>query len=146
MKPFSHLALSVSAGLLAFAAVNANLQAADTKNSSKTTTLEIPKSVFAIPSSPKDGRDPFFPNSTRLYEAAVIKTTQSTAIASLTLKGISGEADHRYVIINNHTFAAGDEGDVISSGVKIHLRCIEIKQNSAVIEADGRRSELFLAN
>ena len=31
----------------------------------------VVRSVFAIPASPRDGRDPFFPESTRPYEEAV---------------------------------------------------------------------------
>ena len=54
--------------------------------------------------------------------------------------------DHRLVIINNHTFAAGDEGDVITRDGRIHLSCIEIKTNSVVIEVGGQRHELFYSD
>ena len=45
-------------------------------------------------------------------------------------------------IINNHTFAQGDEGDVLTSQGRVHLECIEIKANSVVIEYGGQRHEL----
>ena len=64
-------------------------------------------------------------------------------MTSLVVKGFSGSMDHRLVIINNHTFAVGDEGDVVTSAGRIHLNCIEIKTNSVVIEVGGQRHELF---
>ena len=71
-------------------------------------------------------------------------TTQSTIDpSSLAIKGFSGSVDHRYVIINNHTFAAGDEGDVITSSGRIHITCVEIRTNSVVIDVGGQRHELF---
>jgi len=61
---------------------------------------------------------------------------------ALTLKGISGAPDHRLVIINNHTFAAGDEGDVITEQGRIHVRCVEIKPHAVVVEVSGHYHEL----
>jgi hypothetical protein len=106
--------------------------------------VETPKSVFIMPSKPQEGRDPFFPNSMRPYEAAMAANRHSAAVGSLELKGISGDPDHRLVIINNHTFAEGDEQDVITIAGRIKVRCLEIKPGSVVVEADGQRVELFL--
>lgn len=100
-------------------------------------------SVFLIPSDSKGGRDPFFPNSTRPYRVAVSTNSRSAEVSALVIKGFSGSVDHRLVIINNHTFSSGDEGDVITSAGRIHLSCIEIKTNSVVIEVGGERHELF---
>jgi hypothetical protein len=58
------------------------------------------------------------------------------------LKGFSGTPGHRLVIINNHTFAAGDEGDVITEQGRIHVRCVEIRSHSVVIEVSGKYHEL----
>ncbi len=101
------------------------------------------RSVFMLPSNPQEGRDPFFPDSTRPYKVAVIATPRAADVTSLVVKGFSGSMDHRFVIINNHTFAVGDEGDVVTTGGRIHLSCIEIKTNSVVIEVGGQRHELF---
>lgn len=101
------------------------------------------RSVFNIPSDPREGRDPFFPNSTRPYKVATSSVSRAEDVSTLVIKGFSGSMDHRYVIINNHTFAAGDEGDVVTSGGRIHLSCIEIRTNSVVIEVGGQRHELF---
>src|SRR5271154_39304 len=76
--------------------------------------IETPKSVFVMPNKPQDGRDPFFPNSMRPYEAAIVANRHSAAIGSLELKGFSGDPLHRLVIINNHTFAEGDEQYVMT--------------------------------
>ena len=101
------------------------------------------RSVFVIPSEPREGRDPFFPNSTRPYKTTVTTVSHSADISALIIKGFSGSMDHRFVIINNHTFAPGDEGDVITASGRVHLSCIEIKTNSVVIEIGGERHELF---
>lgn len=100
-------------------------------------------SIFIVPSSPREGRDPFFPNSTRPYKTAVAAVSHSADLSALAIKGFSGSVDHRFVIINNHTFAPGDEGDVITSGGRIHINCVEIKTSSVVIEIGGERHELF---
>jgi hypothetical protein len=99
------------------------------------------RSIFVLPSNPREGHDPFFPDSLRPYESAVV-TNHTVEITSLIFKGVSGPPDHRLVIINNHTFAAGDEGDVTTSQGRIHVRCVEIKADSVVIEATGQRVTL----
>jgi hypothetical protein len=104
------------------------------------------RSVFILPANSKEGRDPFFPDSTRPYEQAAAANPRVSDITSLVLKGFSGSLDHRLVIINNHTFATGDEGDVVTSTGRIHLRCVKIKTNSVVIEVGGQRHELFYSN
>jgi hypothetical protein len=105
---------------------------------------EAPKSLFAMPSKPEEGRDPFFPNSMRPYEAAMAANRHSAAADSLELKGFSGDPLHRLVIINNHTFAEGDEQYVITSAGRIQVRCIRIQSRSAIVEADGQRVVLSL--
>jgi hypothetical protein len=107
---------------------------------------ETTRSVFILPSNPKEGCDPFFPNSNRPYEIAAAANMRTGNLTSLVLKGFSGSQNHRLVIINNHTFAAGDTGDVITSDGRVHLRCIEIKTNSVVIEIGGQRHELIYSN
>jgi len=74
----------------------------------------VSRSVFVIPTNPKDGRDPFFPNSTRLYETVSAAQPHIGDVSSLILKGISGPPDHRLAIINNHTFGVGDERKTLS--------------------------------
>jgi hypothetical protein len=100
------------------------------------------RSVFMMPANARDGRDPFFPESNRPYEdamAAQHATVDATAIA---VKGISYEHGRAMVIINNHTFALGDEGDVLTTGGRVHLRLAEIRSGSVIVEVNGSRREL----
>jgi|HubBroStandDraft_1064217.scaffolds.fasta_scaffold634160_2 hypothetical protein len=104
------------------------------------------ESVFTLPSSPSEGRDPFFPNSTRPYEEMVSKHRNPVELTSLQIKGFSEIAGQRYVIINNHTFAAGDEGDVITPDGRIHIRCLSVGQDSVLVESGGAQHILKFSN
>ena len=102
-----------------------------------------PRSVFVMPASVRDGRDPFFPESTRPYEEAV--TTKSALDPNVfVVKGISVERGHAMAIINNHTFAVGDEGDVLTGGKRVHIHLVEIRGGIVVIEVNGTRRELTI--
>ncbi len=141
IKNFCMNVMPVSLSIGCAAALAANAAPAARSDDAGT-----PRSEFTLPSNPKEGRDPFFPGSTRSYEAAAVTNIRVADVTSLVLRGFSGSMDHRLVIINNHTFAAGDEGDVITPVGRIHLSCIEIKTNSVVIEVGGQRHELFYFN
>lgn len=96
------------------------------------------KSVFIWPTNPNEGRDPFFPNSMRPYQDFAPKARQ-VDLTTLEIKGFSEIAGHRYVIINNHTFAEGDEGDVLTPGGRVHLRCLTVGIDSVLVESNGER-------
>jgi hypothetical protein len=98
------------------------------------------RSVFIMPSSPREGRDPFFPESTRPFEELQQQT--NSPVKALAVKGLSWEHGRAMVIINNHTFAIGDEGDVLTTGGRVHLRLAEIHKDAVVIEVNGSRREL----
>jgi hypothetical protein len=98
------------------------------------------RSVFIIPAKPQEGRDPFFPDSMRLYKT--VTPTQATIIANLSVKGFSGTPGNWTVIINNHSFGVGDEGDVIDGTGRVHVHCLEIAPGRVIIEANGQRREL----
>jgi hypothetical protein len=144
MKSFCKNTMAVLlliASATALAVIAAPVAQADKTDKAKTT-----RSIFILPSNSREGCDPFFPKSNRPYEMAAAANTRTGNITSLVLKGFSGSQNHRLVIINNHTFAAGDTGDVTTSDGRVHLRCIEIKTNSAVIEVGGQRYELTYSN
>jgi hypothetical protein len=104
------------------------------------------RSAFAIPTSPQDGRDPFFPESTRIFQkAATNSNTRTVEISSLAVKGFYRDAKGALVIINNHTFAVGDEGDVAVPGGRVHVRCLGIRSNVVIIEVDGQKHELLFS-
>lgn len=95
------------------------------------------ESVFIMPSNPSEGRDPFFPNSTRPYESAMSK--RHVELTTLEIKGYSEIAGRRFVIINNHTFGEGDEGDVMTPQGRVHVHCLTITPNSVLVESGGTR-------
>lgn len=112
----------------------------------KAAATPAPRSVFVMPTGPREGRDPFFPESSRPYEDVTpAKPTQVPVGNLFTVKGVSIENGHTMVIINNHTFAVGDEDDVLTPGGRVHLRLIEIRDDIVEIEANGTRRELSIA-
>jgi hypothetical protein len=108
-------------------------------------TNALMQSIFTQPSSPSEGRDPFFPNSMRPYEDAMVKVKRPVELTSLQIKGFSTIGNQRYVIINNHTFGAGDEGDVITSEGRIHIRCLSVGIDSVMVESGGAQHLLKMA-
>jgi hypothetical protein len=142
MKPRFLLISKAAIVWLLLAGTGAWPSLADVNTNSMPT--QAPKSLFVMPDKPQEGRDPFFPNSMRPYEAAMAANRHSAAVGSLELRGFSGDLLHRLVIINNHTFAEGDEQYVITAAGRIQVRCIRINPTSAIIEADGQRVELSL--
>jgi len=140
MKPFKSKFRWLTAGWLPAAMLWAvPLAAAPLDQAAKT---NLHRSVFILPANAEEGRDPFFPKSNRPYQTAAATTTNSVGVTALVVKGFSGTPNHRLVIINNHTFAAGDEGDVITEQGRIHVRCIEIKSRSVVVNIGGQYHEL----
>jgi hypothetical protein len=103
---------------------------------------EIPKSVFTIPTAPQEGKDPFYPNSMRLFanQTVVTPTNRPTAIpVELQLKALSGTAGHRLAIINNCTFSPGEEGEVTTNVGRVRIVCVEIKDDSVVVLVGGQQ-------
>jgi hypothetical protein len=101
----------------------------------------VSRSVFVVPANPQEGRDPFFPNSTRPYEAVSATQPHIGDVSLLILRGISGPPDHRLAIINKYTFGVGDEETIVTPQGPIRVRCVEIKDSSVVIESGGQRHE-----
>jgi hypothetical protein len=103
-------------------------------------------SVFTMPAGPSEGRDPFFPNSMRPYAEAQSHTKHAPVLTSLRIKGISQIGGQLYVIINNHTFGAGDEGDVITPDGRIHIKCLSISSDSVLVESGGTQHILKISD
>ena len=98
-------------------------------------------SVFVLPTSVRDGRDPFFPESVRAVENAMA-SAHTVEITSLKVPGVSGTPGHLFAIINNHTFGVGEEGDVKTASGPVHLRCVEIQNNAVMVEINGQLHRL----
>jgi len=100
-------------------------------------------SIFILPANTKEGRDPFYPESVRTFETKVV-ASNVFEITSLKFAGLSGTPGHLFAIINNHTFTIGDEGDVMTTSGRIHLRCLEVRGDSVVVEINGQTHRLKL--
>lgn len=62
----------------------------------------------------------------------------------LILNDISGPDDHRLAIINGHTFEASEEALVKINGQKIRIKCLEIRKDSVLIDAEGAEKQIEL--
>ena len=122
---------------LAFLAVSFTLAGRVQAENKASTGVGTVHSVFILPRSPKEGRDPFFPESTRTMELtpAAVHTVE---ISSLKVPGISGPPGHLLAIINNHTFAVGDEGEVLTPTGRVNLRCLEINPDHVLVLVNGQ--------
>jgi hypothetical protein len=110
---------------------------------------EIALSVFVIPRTPAEGRDPFFPRKT-----ATISSPQQPNVApvtvdtsSLVLNGITSPP-RRTAMINGHTFEQGEEAPLrLPAGGKLLVKCEEITDEGAKVLINGNlRRELRLRN
>jgi hypothetical protein len=109
----------------------------------------IARSEFTLPSKVTQGRDPFFPNSSRPYVSeTVVKNTNASSVPEVEflLKGISGSVEQPLAIINTTTFTTGEENEVIIKSKRIKLRCVEINMTAGtvLIEYAGSRRALKL--
>lgn len=104
----------------------------------------LAQSTFQLPTSNKEGRDPFFPKSLRPFASAT--PTPNKTVMPLTefvLKALTPHGNPPTAMINNRVLAAGEEGEIkLPSGGKALIRLLEIKDESAVIEVAGQRIEL----
>lgn len=106
--------------------------------------VEIPQSVFTIPSNPREGRNPFFPQSIPAVPVPTPRPGSPPDFSSFVLNGITSPPK-RTAMINGRTFEAGEEGEVkLASGGKAMIKCEEIRSDSAVILVNGQRRELRL--
>jgi hypothetical protein len=124
--------------------------ASSVRTNAPTAQLEIPKSAFIIPASPQEGKDPFFPLSTRLLPSVVVSTNPQPAAAvvaveiKLKLNGISGTSARPLAIINNRTFEANEESAVSTVSGPVRIRCLEIKPDAVVVQVGGEQRILRL--
>jgi hypothetical protein len=129
---------------------NTNSKASATSSNASLNEAHVPQSVFVMPKDKHDGVDPFFPRSLRPFGPVmpiVVETNQPapvTVAVELKLKAISGLPEHRLALINNHTFEAGEEGEVLTTNGRMRIRCLEIHGESAIVQVGPERRELHL--
>jgi hypothetical protein len=114
----------------------------------------IPPSVFEIPRTKKDGRDPFFPDSDRPFgTVSVTRTNPQSGAVSLALKALAGQATKRFATISavggvggtrSILLEQGQEDELVTPTGRIKIRCLEIKEDAAIVEVNGTRRELRL--
>jgi len=141
--PSAPWARTLAAGL-GLLCLTARIHGAETNQLSS--DLLIPKSVFV--SEGATGKDPFFPNSTRLQKKAPEDTGKSQPIKEdfsrlLKLTGITGGAKPG-ATINNLTFAVGEEQEVKFEGRKIRIRVLEIRAKSVLLNVERQSEPLEL--
>lgn len=122
---------------LLFLAVSFTLAGKVQAENKASTGVGTVRSLFVLPSSPKEGRDPFFPESTRTKDVTPT-AVHTVEISSLKVPGISGPPGHLLAIINNHTFAVGDEGEVLTPTGRVNLRCLEINPDHVLVLVNGQ--------
>jgi hypothetical protein len=106
----------------------------------------LPLSTFVLPRKPTEGRDPFFPNSIRVYGEAAVTNRSATVMVDLVLKGISGTTEKPLAIINSTTFTAGESNEVILKNGRMRIQCVEINMatGTVLLQIGSERRELRL--
>ena len=90
---------------------------------------------------------PYSPVKSPAAVWAVVPPPPPTAVpATLVLKGISGTPQERFALINNATFETMEKGRVRVGQTNILIRCLEIHDDSVIIQVDGstEKKQLFL--
>jgi len=105
---------------------------------------EIPLSVFVLPATQREGRNPFFPNSSLFAPVAKVQVATADYSNALVINGITPLGRRRTVMINGKTLEQGEQAEVPIPGGKLLLKCEEIKEDSAIVSYNGLRRELHL--
>jgi hypothetical protein len=65
---------------------------------------------------------------------------------TLTLIGVSGTGSRRLALVNDRAFGAGESGKVRVAKTNVVVRCLEVRNDSVLIEVEGspEKQELFL--
>ena len=140
MNPRAHILQSLPAALLILAVAGLlPLFAAPPPQPAKTEIQPVASSFF-YPNNTSEGRDPFFPASSRVYADAPDIKARAPSVTDLVVKTIIGTPPRVFAIINNHTFAPGDDGDVtLKDNRRLHIRVLNInpQAGTVTIEASG---------
>ena len=115
-----------------------------TTTNAPATEIRIPKSEFD--DSLPNGKNPFFPRSQRQTATKVSTNASRVAPSILVLRGVSGSPERYIAVINNWSFSAGEEKEVVITGSRIKIRCEEIRADMAVVSVGTppQRVELHL--
>jgi len=109
----------------------------------------IPKSVFIIPTSPAEGRDPFFPNSTRAPGSVQPEKQAHTdsGPSLFILNGVNLLPGNRTAMINGRTIAEGETAQIPTANGDVSVHLLEFKNNNVVVIQFGTQTqELHMRN
>jgi hypothetical protein len=119
-----------------------NAPAAGT-NATAVASNGIPASVFEDTAAA--GKDPFFPKSRRRsLEANPAPGGVVADISNLTLQGISSSGKKPLATINNTSFCAGEEGEVVTPAGRVRIKVAQIHAESVVVYLGAQQLELRL--
>jgi len=140
MNPRAHILRSLLAALLPLAVASPLLSSAAPPP--QPAKLEVPPAIsdFTYPNNASEGRDPFFPASSRAYVTSPGNVARGPSVTDLVVKTIIGTPPRVFAVINNHTFAPGDDGDVtLKNGQRMHIRVLSVNPDagSVTIETGG---------
>ncbi len=77
-----------------------------------------------------------------MVEVTPVKPGVQTDFSAFVLNGITSPP-RQTAMINGRTFEAGEEGEVkVGNGKKVHIKCTEIRRNSAIILIGGQLHEV----
>ena len=103
----------------------------------------VPQSVFIVPTSPKQGRNPFFPRSTFNAPPTQAKP-QPIDTSAVVLNGLTSPP-RVTAMINGRTFEPGESGEIkLRNGARVLVRCLEIRTDAVVAIIGAQRCELRL--
>jgi hypothetical protein len=107
-------------------------------------TVGVPRSVFVVPTSPKQGRNPFFPRS-GFHGPATEPKPQPVPTSAIVLNGLTSPP-RASAMINGRTFETGESGQIkLPNGTKVQVKCLEIRPPDAAVAIIGaERRELRL--
>ena len=145
MNPRAHILQSLLAALLPLAVAGPlPLFAAPPPQPAKTEIQPV-VSVFVYPNNTSEGRDPFFPGSHRVYDTSPDNQARVPSVTDLVVKAIIGTPPRVFAIINNHTFAPGDEEDVtLKDGRRLHIRVLDINPKAVTVTVEVNGASVVL--
>jgi hypothetical protein len=107
-------------------------------------SFDFPKSIFGIPPTIKEGRNPFFPEATTPVRRDDKSSKPAVDAQTIVLNGITSGVKPT-AMINGRTFEEGETGNIkLKEGNLLAIQCLEIKIQSAVILYNGQKRELRL--
>jgi hypothetical protein len=132
----------ISLSVLALASMSGLAQGTNAQSGDAKTAPPPPRAIFTQPSSSQEGRDPFWPESNRVFDSTVL-VTHAIEPTTLKIDGYSIVNGRPIVIINHVSFLIGDEADLPDAGGgHTHVHCVEIHSDYVVVEVNGLRREI----